>query len=156
MQKCVAAIAALAVLTAGCSHYAQPRLASSKPHAAPRAAVAVSRAQLAEPGVAVWNLRAGLNVAALACKGRGRMPVRGDYGRLLTRHRTLLAAAYSSEQRRQGTRFDRSETRLYNRFSNQHDPVQFCRDAASVARRAASMDSPTLAANAAGLLRELR
>ena len=136
MQKCVAAIAALAVFTAGCSHNTQPRLASNKPLAAPRAAVA-------EPRAEIWHLRAGLNVAALACKGRGRIPVRGDYGRLLTRHRTLLAAAYSAEQRRQGTRFDRSETRLYNRFSNQHDLVQFCREAASVAHRAASMDSPT-------------
>ena len=149
MQKYVAVLAALAVFTAGCSHRAQPRLAASKPLAVPLAAIA-------EPGAAVWNLRAGLNVAALACKGRGRVSVRGHYGRLLTRHRTLLASAYSAEQHRQGARFDRSQTRLYNRFSNQPNPVQFCRDAASVARRAVAMDSPTLAVNARGLLGELR
>ena len=97
MQKYVAVLAALAVFTAGCSHRAQPRLAARKPLAVPRAAIA-------EPGAAVWNLRAGLNVAALACKGRGRVSVRGHYGRLLTRHRTLLASAYSAEQHRQGAR----------------------------------------------------
>ena len=156
MRKYLTAIAVLAVFTAGCSHYAQPRLARGRPLAAPRAAVAEPRTEVIEPGAAVWHLRAGLNVAALACKGHGRIQVRGDYGRLLTHHRTLLAAAYSAELHRQGARFDRSETRLYNRFSNQHNPVQFCRDAASVAHRAAAMNSPSLAANAPSLLRELR
>ena len=138
------------------SHWTDSTLARGRPLAGPRAAVAEPHSEGIETGVALWHLRAGLNVAALACKGRGRIPVRGDYGRLLTHHRTLLAAAYSAELHRQGARFDRSETRLYNRFSNQHNPVQFCRDAASVAHRAAAMNSPSLAANAPSLLRELR
>lgn len=149
MQRYVTVLAVLAVCTAGCSHPARLRLASSNPPLVPRV-------EAAAPGAAVWHLRAGLNVAALVCKGRGRVPVRGDYGRLLTRHRTLLAAAYGAERHRQGSRFDRSETQLYNRFANQHDPVQFCRDAANVVRRAVAMDSPTLALNARSLLGELR
>lgn len=149
MQKYVAVIAELVVFTAGCSHYAQPRLVISR-------TPAVLHAEVAEPGAAVWHLRAGLNVAALACKGHGRVMVRGAYKRLLSRHRTLLADAYNAEQRRQGTHFDRSQTRLYNRFSNQHDPVQFCRESANVSHRAAATDTATLAENAPRLLRELR
>ena len=152
MRKYLGALIVLAGFTAGCSHHLQPRMASRQAASAPPR-VAISPAQ---PGAAVWNLRAGLNVAALTCKGRGRVPVRGAYGQVLVRHRTLLAAAYSAEQHRQGSQFDRSETRLYNRWSNQRHPEQFCRDAASVARRAAAMDSPTFAANAGNLLGELR
>ncbi len=152
MRNYLGALIVLAGFTAGCSHQAQPRLASRPaPIAPPRVTVIP-----AQPDTAVWHLRAGLNVAALTCKGRGRVPVRGVYAQLLVRHRTLLAAAYSAEQHRQGGNFDRSETRLYNRFSNQRHPEQFCRDAASVARRAAAMDSPTLAANAGSLLGDLR
>lgn len=153
MRKKIAALIVLAGLAAGCSHQPQPRLASSS---RPLPAAKVASGIPAQPAAAVWHLRAGLNVAALSCKGRGRVPVRGPYGQVLSRHRALLAAAYNAEQRRQGGNFDRSETRLYNRFSNQRYPEQFCRDAASVARRAAAMDSPTLALNAGNLLGELR
>ncbi|MFM5894414.1 MAG: hypothetical protein ACKOQM_08290 [Novosphingobium sp.] len=152
MRKYVGALIVLAGITAGCSHHSQPRLASRPPSYAPPSATVIP----AQPDVALWHLRAGLNVAALTCRGRGRVPVQGPYGQLLVRHRSLLAAAYNAEQRRQGAQFDRSETRLYNRWSNQRHPEQFCRDAASVARRAAAMDSPTLAANAGNLLGELR
>ena len=148
-----AALIMLAVIAAGCSHHSQPKLATpTRAAAAPRPASAIP----AQPVAAVWHLRAGLNVAALSCTGRGRVPVRAPYGQVLSRHRTLLAAAYSAEQRRQGSTFDRFQTRLYNRFSNQRHPAQFCREAASIARRAAAMDSPTLALNAGSLLGELR
>lgn len=153
MRNKIAALIVLAGLTAGCSHQPQPRLASSL---RPLPAAKVGAGIPAQPSAAVWHLRAGLNVAALSCKGRGRVPVRGPYGQVLYRHRALLAAAYSAEQHRQGGNFDRSETRLYNRFANQRNPEQFCRDAANVARRAAAMDSPSLALNAASLLGELR
>lgn len=153
MRKEIAALIVLAGLVLGCSHQPKPRLARS---ARPQPAAKVAAGIPAQPSAAVWHLRAGLNVAALSCKGRGRVPVRGPYGQVLSRHRALLAAAYSAEQRRQGGNFDRSETRLYNRFSYQRHPEQFCHDAASVARRAAAMDSPTLALNAGSLLSELR
>ncbi|NCU12008.1 MAG: hypothetical protein GXC70_07610 [Sphingomonadaceae bacterium] len=115
----------------------------------------VRGASSVEAGEAVWHLRAGLNVAALTCKGRGRTPVAGHYARILTRHKGLLANAYANEQRRLGKGFDRQQTRLYNRFSNQKDPAKFCGRAASVARQAAAMDSPTLAVNARRLLADL-
>jgi hypothetical protein len=152
MRKSIGALIVLAGFTAGCSHHPQPQMVSRPaPHALP-----VAAAIPAEPTTAVWHLRAGLNVAALTCRGRGRVPVQAVYSQLLVSHRTLLAAAYSAERQRQGTQFDRTETRLYNRFSFQRNPEKFCRDAASVARRAAAMDSPTLAANAGNLLGELR
>lgn len=106
-------------------------------------------------GEAVWHLRAGLNVAALNCRGRGRTPLAGHYSRVLARHKGLLATAHAAEQRRHGAGFDRHQTRLYNRFSNQKDPARFCLRAASVAKRAAAMDSPRLAANARSLVAEL-
>ena len=152
MRNYLGALIVLAGFTAGCSHNPQPRLASRPASYAPPRTAAFPQ----QPDAALWHLRAGLNVAALTCRGRGRVPVQSVYGQLLVRHRTLLAAAYSAEQHRQGTQFDRSETRLYNRWSNQRHPEQFCRDAASVARRAVAMDSATLTANAGNLLGDLR
>lgn len=149
MQKFVAAAAGLALLSA-CSNQSQMRSASTRPLAA-----AIAPASSIDPNEAVWHLRAGLNVAALLCKGRGRVAVAPSYAQMLRRHRGLLAAAYTAEQHRQGSGFDRHETRTYNRFSNQHNPASFCRAAAGVAKRAAAMDSPTLARSARGLLGEL-
>ena len=134
MQKSIVGAAMLAVLSA-CSHQSQPRSVSVRLRA-PTSEPGSS----AEPNEAVWHLRAGLNVAALLCKRRGRIAVAPSYARLLGRHRGLLAAAHAAEQHRQGSGFDRYETRIYNRFSNQRDPVSFCRSAASVAKRAAAMD----------------
>lgn len=108
-----------------------------------------------DPAEAVWHLRVGLNVAALMCKGRGRVSVASDYSRLLGRHRGLLASAHTAEQRRHGGGFERHQTRIYNRFANQRDPAVFCRKAAAVAKRAAVLDSPGLAHSAARLLGEI-
>lgn len=96
---------------------------------------------------AVLRLRAGLNVAALSCRGHGMAPVTAAYGDLLNRHRTLLASAYDEERRRHGlTAFDRQQTRLYNRFANQQSPETFCRSAAAIAGQANSMASSSLEA----------
>lgn len=113
---------------------------------------ATAREAYAAPSEAVWHLRAGLNVAALSCRGRGRAAVAPAYSRLLSRHRALLAAAYAEEERRYGSGFDRHQTKLYNRFAYQRSPERFCRDAAQVAGSASAMDSPSLARAAPGLL----
>jgi hypothetical protein len=157
MKTLTVSLAALALL-AGCSSGPEPQVAARKPlppwPEAPGAKPPARPAPLplADANEAVWHLRAGLNVAALMCKGRGRASVAGDYSRLLTRHRSLLAAAYAAEQKRQGSGLDRHQTRLYNRYSNQRDPAGFCRDAADVARRAVAMDSPTLARSASSMV----
>ncbi len=109
----------------------------------------------AVPSEQLWHLRAGLNVAALSCRGRGRESVAPAYSRLLKRHRGLLASAYSLEQRKHGGRLDRHQTELYNRFAFQRSPERFCANAADVADRAVAMDSPTLAKNARTLLSQI-
>lgn len=160
MRNFTVSLAALALL-AGCSSGPEPQVAARKPlppwPEAPSAKPAVRPAQIAmvDANEAVWQLRAGLNVAALICKGKGRTSVAGDYARLLTRHKGLLSAAYAAEQKRRGSGFDRHQTRLYNRYSNQRDPVGFCRDAAGVAGRAVAMDSPSLSRSASGLVSQL-
>lgn len=145
----VAITICLALLLAGCASKApapQPLRSTAQP---------TRSAAPAGGSEAVWNLRAGLNVAALTCKGRGRTPVAGHYARVLSRHKGLLADAYAREQRRLGKGFDRSQTRIYNRYSNQKDPAKFCARAAGVAKRAAAMDSPSLAVNARRLVADL-
>jgi len=160
MRTFTVSLAALALL-AGCSSKPEPQVAAREPLPPwPEAPGAKPPARpvpvaLADADEAVWNLRAGLNVAALICKGKGRTSVAGEYARLLTRHKGLLAAAYAAEQKRRGSGFDRHQTRLYNRYSNQRDPMGFCRDASGVARRAAAMDSPSLSRSASGLGGEL-
>jgi hypothetical protein len=150
---------ALVVVVCGCSGPAQPPPQQARYSLPPRHAslppVPQAAPALADPGEAVWHLRAGLNVAALSCKGRGRTPVSGHYTRFLGRHKSLLSGAYAAEQRRHGKGLDRHQTQLYNRFANQRNPAQFCAASASVAKRAAAMDSPTLAANARHLLGEI-
>lgn len=100
----------------------------------------------------LWHLRAGLNVAALSCRGGDRESVAPAYSRLLSRHKGLLASAYAVEQRKRGAGMDRHLTQLYNRFAMQRSPGEFCSRAADVAKEASQMDSPALARNAQTLL----
>ncbi|MFM5950390.1 MAG: hypothetical protein ACKOPM_14395 [Novosphingobium sp.] len=156
MSRVALAIGLLAAL-AGCAGEPHRQVNGGytlPPRAAPSAppTQAAGQALKVEPSEAVWHLRAGLNVAALSCRGSGRTPVAAHYARLLSHHKALLAQAYSGEQRRYGKGLDRHQTQLYNRFSNQKNPAKFCSMAASVAREAAAMDSPALARNAGGLL----
>lgn len=120
-----------------------------------------SRSAIAEPraegSAAIWGLRAGLNVAALSCRGRGRQPVAPAYARMLTRHRSLLAAAYRQEQGRQSVgAFDRQQTRVYNTFANQPSPARFCHAASAVAQRANALDSAQFASAAPHMFGELK
>lgn len=149
MRQIAAAAIFAALLLSACSQ--------SRPVAPPpRSAGAPPRAPIsAAADEALWHLRAGLNVAALSCGRGGRVSVAPAYTRMLSRHRALLASAYAAEERRYGSGFDRHQTQLYNRYSNQRSPQQFCRNAASVAARAAAMDSPALAGNARALLSQL-
>lgn len=105
-----------------------------------------------QPNESVWHLRAGLNVAALSCRGSGRERVAPAYSRLLSRHRGLLASSYALEQRRYGAGLDRHQTQLYNRFALQRSPERFCASASDVADQAVAMDSTALAKNAGSLL----
>jgi hypothetical protein len=72
----------------------------------------------------LWHLRAGLNVAALACPGVQGATITASYNALLRQEKAALAAAeasYAAEYRQGGgdwrDRYDDSMTRLYNFFS---------------------------------------
>jgi hypothetical protein len=134
---------------------ARPPAAQPQPRPAAPPAPVPTVAIPTEPGEAVWHLRAGLNVAALSCRGKGRESVAPGYARLLTRHKTLLANAYAAELKRHGKGLDRHQTQLYNRFAYQPRPDQFCRSAALVANEANALDSPGLARAAPKLLSRL-
>ncbi len=136
----------LATLLGACGQRAAP------PAAAPPLRAASTPPASSDATESLWHLRAGLNVAALTCRGRSRTNVAPAYARMLGHHRALLASAYAAEQRRYGSSFDAHQTRLYNRFSNQRSPERFCAAAADLAQRAAAMDSPALASNARSLL----
>lgn len=151
MRQITIAAALAVLLLSGCGQTPPPRRAAPPPTMPTQPRTTVTTAQ----DEALWHLRVGLNVAALTCGRGGRASVAPAYARMLSRHRALLATAYAAEERRYGSGFDRHQTQLYNRFSNQRSPERFCRSAAMVATRAAGMDSATLAGNARGLLAQL-
>jgi hypothetical protein len=157
----------LAALLAGCAGDRPPQPVAKAPQLRATQARAPTQAQtkpqpqrasgpvVSDPGEAVWHLRAGLNVAALSCRGRGRAAVAGGYSKLLSRHRSLLASAYAGEQRRHGKGLDRHLTKIYNQFAYQPEPGKFCSDAAAVAAEANQMDSVALSGQARKLLGRL-
>lgn len=142
--RAVAILAAFAVAGVGLG---SPALAKKIVRSSP-----VQPAVSAAGSEKLWHLRAGLNVAALSCRGSGREKVAPAYLRLLDRHKGVLASAYAAEQRSHGGGFDRHVTQLYNRFSLQRSPERFCAEAADVAQEAVAMDSPTLVRQAGTLL----
>lgn len=136
-------------------YYPAPYRPAARPGKPSPAAPAPASAA-ASPNQALLTLRAGLNVASLACRSGGMTPVRPGYDRLLTRHRALLANAYQAERQRLGVEgLDRQQTRLYNRFANQRSRSRFCSSAAEIAGRASSMDSANLRPAAPRLATEL-
>lgn len=143
------AAVASSLLLAGCS--GGPSGSGAKVASSSRPTASANAAPLrGDPEV--WNLRAGLNVAALSCKQKG---IERDYKRVLDRHRALLKASYAEAQRRGGRGFDREQTRLYNRFAQQRSAKKFCQEAAGVAQEAGRMDSYQLAPQARVLLARL-
>lgn len=76
------------------------------------------------PAATLWHLRAGLNVAALACPGAQGAAITAGYNAMLGRDKAMLAAAeaaYAAEFKAGGgdwrDRYDDSMTRLYNFWS---------------------------------------
>lgn len=85
---------------------------------------------------ALWHLRAGLNVAALACRGPDETALVARYNTLLARHADELKtaeAAYAAEYQAAGgdwrDRYDDEMTRLYNFFGQARGRDAFCRAA---------------------------
>ena len=112
----------------------------------------------------LWNLRSGLNVAALQCQFSPSLRTVDNYNALLSQHGRELAAANTVLQgyfRRAGARapggnFDRYSTMTYNNFSTLQAQFVFCQTAARIGRDALNVRHGELGNFAAMRMRELR
>lgn len=142
--RACAVLAALVLIMAGCAQRADK---------APPAAPIPVAPPMPPPGAgmhdglstlkAVWHMRAAVNVAALSCGARDGRIV-GNYNQLLSRHKTVLAAAYATEtdvaRAAHGAGYQRAldthMTQLFNYFAWPPAQDAFCREAALVAAEA--------------------
>jgi hypothetical protein len=112
----------------------------------------------------LWNLRAGLNVAALQCQFSRYMRAVDNYNALLAHHSKELAEAYTTLngyfKRVNGKdgmrRFDDYTTSTYNNFSTLHAQYGFCQTATSIAKEALTRPKGQLHVTAEARMRELR
>ena len=112
----------------------------------------------------LWNLRAGLNVAALQCQFSPSLRTVDSYNTLINQHSRELATAYTALQayfRRAGARapggnFDRYSTMTYNNFSTLQAQYAFCQTAARIGKEALTVRRGELGNLAAMRMRELR
>jgi hypothetical protein len=126
--------------------------------AMPRATPAEYRAHL------IWNLRSGLNVAALQCQFSPWLRTVDTYNTILAHHARELAGAYTALEgyfRRVGGRggprqFDQYSTQTYNGFSTLQAQYAFCQTAARIAREALATPKGQLGQLAVNRMRELR
>lgn len=113
----------------------------------------------------LWNLRSGLNVAALQCQFSAYLRAVPNYNALLAHHSAELANAYSVLNgyfRRvhgatQGPRrFDDYSTATYNNFSTLQAQLGFCQTATNILKEALSRPKGELHVVARERMRELR
>ena len=112
----------------------------------------------------LWNLRSGLNVAALQCQFSPYLRTVDNYNALLAHHSRELAAAYRTLEgyfRRVGgsagpRRFDDYSTQTYNNFSTFQAQYGFCQAAARIGKEALARRKGELHLVAAARMRELR
>jgi hypothetical protein len=112
----------------------------------------------------LWNLRAGLNVAALQCQFSPSLRTVDNYNNFINQHGRELAAAYTALQayfRRAGARapggnFDRYSTMTYNNFSTLQAQFAFCQTAARIGKEALGVRHGELGTFAEMRMRELR
>jgi hypothetical protein len=112
----------------------------------------------------LWNLRSGLNVAALQCQFSPYLRTVDNYNALLAHHARELAAAYRALEgyfRRVGgaagpRRFDDYSTQTYNNFSTLQAQFGFCQIASRIGREALARRKGELHLVAAERMRALR
>jgi|GEM_PF-994245 len=113
----------------------------------------------------LWNLRSGLNVAALQCQFSTYLRVVPNYNALLAHHSAELATAYTILngyfRRVHGPtggprRFDDYSTQTYNNFSTLQAQMGFCQTASNILKEALSRPKGELNAVARERMRELR
>lgn len=112
----------------------------------------------------LWNLRSGLNVAALQCQFSPFLRTVPNYNALLAHHNRELAAAYSTLEgyfrrvagRDGPRRFDLYSTQTYNGFSAFNAQYGFCQTAAKLGREALATPKGQFGQFAANRMREFR
>ena len=113
----------------------------------------------------LWNLRSGLNVAALQCQFSSYLRAVPNYNALLAHHSAELASAYTTLNgyfRRvhgaaQGPRrFDDYSTQTYNNFSTLQAQMGFCQTATNILKEALARPKGELNVVARERMRELR
>lgn len=112
----------------------------------------------------IWNLRSGLNVAALQCQFSPYLRTVDNYNAILAHHSRELAAAYRALEgyfRRVGgrngpRRFDDYSTQTYNNFSTYEAQLGFCQTAARISKEALTRRQGEFFQLAQSRLRELR
>ncbi|HEX8620548.1 MAG TPA: hypothetical protein VF718_01115 [Allosphingosinicella sp.] len=112
----------------------------------------------------LWNLRAGLNVAALQCQFSDYLRAVPNYNGLLAHHSVELAAAYTALnnyfKRVQGAKgqkaFDDYSTITYNNWSTLQAQMIFCQTATNIAKSALATPKGQLYPLAQARMRELR
>ena len=114
----------------------------------------------------LWNMRAGLNVAALQCQFSPYLRSVDNYNGILAHHSKELADAYTVMnnyfKRVQGSApkgqkaFDDYTTITYNNFSTLQAQYGFCQVAADIAKEALLRPKGQLFQTAQGRMREFR
>lgn len=113
----------------------------------------------------LWNLRAGLNVAALQCQFSPYLRTVDNYNAILAHHSKELMDAYTTlgnyfkrvHGAKEGQRlFDEYSTVTYNNFSTLYGQYGFCQTAADIAKEALTRPKGKLYLTAEARLRELR
>jgi hypothetical protein len=114
----------------------------------------------------LWNLRAGLNVAALQCQFSPYLRAVDNYNGLLAHHSKELDSAYKAMNayfaRTQGGKakgqkaFDDYTTTTYNNFSTLQAQYGFCQTASAIAKEALTRPKGDLHLTATDRMRELR
>lgn len=112
----------------------------------------------------LWNLRAGLNVAALQCQFEPTLLTRNQYNAMLDNHRQELGAAYQAlsnyftrtDKRTGQTKLDQYGTRTYSGFSTVLGQLTFCETASAIGREAIFAPKGQLHQVAERRMRELR
>ena len=114
----------------------------------------------------VWNLRSGLNVAALQCQFAPELLTLNQYNHLLDHHEKELSSAFQTltayfKRTNKGakaaqTALDRYGTRVYSGYSTIGGQFSFCQAASHIGREALFADKGQLHTVATARLGELR
>ncbi|MBX3561515.1 MAG: hypothetical protein KF780_06835 [Sphingomonas sp.] len=112
----------------------------------------------------MWNMRSGLNVAALQCQFSPYLRTVDNYNGVIDHHARELREAYAALEgyfrrvhgRAGPRRFDDYSTQTYNNFSTLHAQLGFCQTAARIGRELLATRRGDFYTVASARMRELR